>query len=171
MARLKTILEQLQCEFSSDEFEAKLDSYFDENYPEFTEDELLCRPPLAMEFCREIRTHFDNPEIPEEVICKTLQKLRKKGPANKERGRSTRISLKRALEGAGTRLTSEQFRMMVVDSFNQSYPEWSADKLICNPTEAGQYCESIRQSVPRLEDHVILRTLINVRKNVNIRPR
>ncbi|MFO0898958.1 MAG: hypothetical protein U0836_16160 [Pirellulales bacterium] len=73
----------------------------------------------------------------------------------------------------GLDLTLPQFRALVAkafDCFDTRHDKLTVDELLLNPQVAVQFCDEFRQrSGAALEDHQILRALLNHRKNKRAR--
>lgn len=69
----------------------------------------------------------------------------------------------------GCDLTNDQFRDLLLEQKAITSPNWSIDKLLCNPDEAKAFCNHIRTfpGCAKLPDELILRPLLNARKNPN----
>lgn len=61
----------------------------------------------------------------------------------------------------------EKVQDVLVDLMADQYSAWSVDELLLHPREASQYCDLARRRLdsPGLPDDLILRCLINRRKN------
>lgn len=65
--------------------------------------------------------------------------------------------------------TLEEFHHQLRFHLKHFWPGWTADKLICNPREAVQYCDKINRWMLacecfQLNDETILKALLNLRK-------
>jgi hypothetical protein len=77
------------------------------------------------------------------------------------------ISLSRALRAACCDLSAADFRDLVQEVRAVFCPCWTGEELTLHPRQALAYCREVRRRLgnPRLADHLILRTLTNVRKH------
>lgn len=72
------------------------------------------------------------------------------------------------LRDAGYEGEAEGFRDLVIDLFQATYPSWTDEVLLHNPTEACRFCDAIRlRAKVRLTDELILRCLTNARKKTS----
>lgn len=63
-------------------------------------------------------------------------------------------------------MSPEQFRAVVEEKFNEMFPDWTDDALLCKPREALKFDDAVRLAVGAdVPDEVINRTLINLRKS------
>jgi hypothetical protein len=72
---LKAINEALDPE----QFLAGMKKAFEDNYPNFSVEDLLCRWRESSHFCAVIRSKFGVPDTADEFILRTLLNTRKKG--------------------------------------------------------------------------------------------
>ena len=75
------------------------------------------------------------------------------------------LNIAKELEACGCTLSRVDFFDLVQEVRAAFCPSWTEDELACHPTEAHQYCESVRvrASAP-IPDHVIMHALMNARK-------
>ncbi len=61
----------------------------------------------------------------------------------------------------------EKFKERLIDTIQEDFPGLTIDDLVCEPDRALAYCERIRDEAeaPNLHDPVILKTLMNIRRN------
>lgn len=83
-------------------------------------------------------------------------------PALRERSR--RINWEAALRAVGYTSGREKFYETVEELSTDLFPDWTGDELACHPHEALQFCEVVRQVVPRVPDHLVMKALMNRRK-------
>jgi hypothetical protein len=79
------------------------------------------------------------------------------------------VKLTEHLKAAGWDRDADSFRDALVDIFAEMFRAWTDEELLFNPREAIQFCNVARSRLRTkdLPDHVILRTLVNVRKRGN----
>jgi hypothetical protein len=76
------------------------------------------------------------------------------------------VRLRDALPDCGSQMSPAAFRELVLENFAQNYSNWTDEELLFEPREAMKFCKAIRtQCDGKLSDNLILRTLINARKN------
>lgn len=64
-----------------------------------------------------------------------------------------------------SKITADDFRKVIEKKFNDMFPDWTDDALLCKPTEALRFDEAVREEIgDKIPDEVINRTLINIRK-------
>ena len=75
--------------------------------------------------------------------------------------------LETELKEVGCDMSAAEFREMLEEKKALSTPAWTIDDLVCHPIEARQFCDMVRQisTCEKLDDAVILRTLMNARKS------
>lgn len=64
-------------------------------------------------------------------------------------------------------LGRDRFYEKVEDLRKTLFPEWSADELACHPHEALQFCETARQVVAPVPDHLVMKALLNRQQHGN----
>jgi hypothetical protein len=75
------------------------------------------------------------------------------------------VILKSELKTLGCDLEPEDFRDLLLELQQVMYPDWTDEELKNHPAEAQTYCRAVRhRTVPAMPDHLILRTLTNIRK-------
>lgn len=77
------------------------------------------------------------------------------------------------LPACGCNMDPDEFRKAVVDHFNDTIaPIWSDDELKNRPEEAIKFCEQVRGKIASWDvpNHIILRTLTNMRKQSRVTP-
>lgn len=73
--------------------------------------------------------------------------------------------LETELTEVGCAMDAAMFRELVAERHAAMHPVWTEDELTCHPDEAKAFCGAIRNEVDaQVPDHIILRTLLNVRK-------
>jgi hypothetical protein len=80
------------------------------------------------------------------------------------RERSRRVDWEADLKAIGYTSGREQFYAKVEELRIALFPGWSADELACHPHEALQFCEIVRRVVAAVPDHLVMKALINRRK-------
>jgi hypothetical protein len=77
------------------------------------------------------------------------------------------FNLDRELKFYRVQQNAEPFRREVRDVYNAHFREWTVDGLMCEPAEAIRFCWLVRFQLrnPELPDRVIMKTLLNIRKN------
>lgn len=85
---------------------------------------------------------------------------------NKTKKGSRRMLLADELQACECNDSPEKFRARLIDGLMESYPGRTIDGLLCVPSDALEYCATIREGVgtESLHDAVILKTLMNIRK-------
>lgn len=74
--------------------------------------------------------------------------------------------LETELRECGLAMDAKMFRELVSSRHVETHPSWTEDELTCHPDAAKAFCNAIRNEVQApVPDHVILRTLLNVRKS------
>lgn len=88
---------------------------------------------------------------------------------SKKRNGGKRMKLIDELQAGECQDSPEKFRERLIDNLVSDFPEKTIDELICTPTDALDYCNRIRQGVGSecLSDVVILKALVNIRKQKN----
>lgn len=57
------------------------------------------------------------------------------------------------------------FFRLLSNIFENQYPGWTVDRLVCNPTDAINYCQSVQQATGCVFPYeLILSSLLNLRK-------
>lgn len=77
---------------------------------------------------------------------------------------SRRIDWEAELRAAGYTAGKEEFYAKVEELSAALFPDWSADELACHPHEALQFCEIVRRVVAPVPDHLVMKALLNRRK-------
>lgn len=74
--------------------------------------------------------------------------------------------LETQLKECGCTVSAAEFRDRIDELRAVMFPNWTADDLVCHPRDATTYCERVRTQIGcgRLDDFLILKTLLNVRK-------
>lgn len=64
-------------------------------------------------------------------------------------------------------LTPDQFRGLIRETYKKMYTKLPCEQLGFYPHKAIRFCDAIRHFArsPMLQDHIILKTLTNIRKN------
>jgi hypothetical protein len=77
------------------------------------------------------------------------------------------LNLNAELKLHGCGLDPDAFRDLVVELQHAICPDWTPDELLCHPTDAVVFCQTVRRRAesPGLPEHVICRTLLNLRKH------
>jgi hypothetical protein len=75
-----------------------------------------------------------------------------------------RVNWEGDLRAVGYTSGKEQFYEKVEELQNTLYPNWTADELACHPHEALQFCEVVRRVVAPVPDHLVMKALLNSRK-------
>lgn len=78
-----------------------------------------------------------------------------------------KLVLEQQLEDSGAGIGASAFRKIVSEIFLRLYPGWTDEDLMVNPRESRLFCHVVRRAVGcrKLPDPVVLKTLINIRKN------
>lgn len=72
------------------------------------------------------------------------------------------------LELLGCSMPSADFLDLLQEVRAVMFPAWSDDQMLCNPDQSKQFCNVIRAKAGELLiDDLILRSLLNARKNPN----
>lgn len=77
MMRLAVELKKCNCTTTPDKFREVVETVFNHLFPDWTDDDLLCKPKVASQFDDEVRKRINCPAVPDEVINRTLINLRK----------------------------------------------------------------------------------------------
>jgi transcriptional regulator with XRE-family HTH domain len=74
--------------------------------------------------------------------------------------------LETELKECGCSLDVTGFRERIDELRVLMFPNWTADDLVCHPRDACNYCDKVRSAIgcDKLEDFVILKALLNIRK-------
>jgi transcriptional regulator with XRE-family HTH domain len=85
----------------------------------------------------------------------------------KAKGRKMIRKLEDELSDFDCKMDAGTFRELIEERKAVTSPSWTIDELVCHPEEAKSYCQSIREATEcqSLPDHLILRTLMNVRRS------
>jgi hypothetical protein len=77
--------------------------------------------------------------------------------------------LKAELEHLGSVKSPNKFRELLADIFAEMFPSWTDEDLLFNPRQGLEFCDVIRRRtrLPKMDDDLILRTLVNCRKNAD----
>ncbi len=77
-----------------------------------------------------------------------------------------RITLRVELKRLRVTLSVAEFRSFLVDLHDAMHPEWTDEEMLYHPVDGIRYCEGVRKRLgcDLLADHVILRSLVNARK-------
>jgi hypothetical protein len=153
----------------SPEFRATVRAIFDMTYSGITDEDLLCDPPRAIRFCKDVRraVRAAGRDLGDHTILRTLTNLRKRGGHAFKKGRGgVPFDLAEELLAAGCRLERAEFGDRLGDVFNGLFRDKTDEDLLCRPVESAAFCRVVRRAVrsPKLPDRVILRTLIALRK-------
>ena len=89
-------------------------------------------------------------------------------PPKREREDKLRKNYKRLLRAHGCHLSVKEFKMLADRMRRAMFPEWTPDKLACNPLNAMVYVAGVRETVGApLEDELIMGAMMNKRKRPN----
>jgi len=102
MIRLKTELESAGYEGEADDFRDRLIDLLVEMFRSWTAEELLYHPREATHFCNVARRAAHTPELPDYVILRTLQNVRKAQRNDKVNLRSRKVRERRNAEAVAT---------------------------------------------------------------------
>ncbi len=81
-----------------------------------------------------------------------------------QRKRPRRVEWEAELRAVGYPSGREQFYERVEELSNALFPDWTPDELACHPHEAQQFCEVVRRVVAPVPDHLVMRALMNRRR-------
>ncbi len=79
--KLEDELKLYGCEVSADEFESRLADLLAAMYPNLNTEQILYHPDNAKRYCEAVRCSVKCPGLPDEMILRRLQNIRKRGPA------------------------------------------------------------------------------------------
>jgi hypothetical protein len=85
------------------------------------------------------------------------------------RERSSRVDWEADLRAVGYTAGRERFYDKVEELRKVLFPDWTADELACHPHEAQQFCEVVRKAVAPVPDHLVMKALMNRRRQGNKR--
>lgn len=165
--QLKKELALCGCSDSPDAFRTRLIDAMVTHFPGLTIDDLVCEPISALEYTTLIREAVSSESLADVVILKTLMNIRKKKSCPtglKSHGTREKLTSKLLpFQWAGT---AKSFRELTCDSFADMYKSRTIDNIVCHPREAMKLCNYVRKrgDNPSLTDHLILTTIMNVRK-------
>jgi hypothetical protein len=79
------------------------------------------------------------------------------------------LRLKAELKAVGWEGSAQDFRVIVAAVKDNLYPAFTDEELLYRSLEAHEFCNVVRKrsGLPELTDHVINKTLVNLRKYVN----
>jgi hypothetical protein len=96
------------------------------------------------------------------AVFDALSRMAEGGSVSRQHSR--RIDWDADLSAAGYTSGREQFYEKVEELRNALFPEYTADELACHPHEALQFCEVVRRTVAPVPDHLVMKALMNRRK-------
>lgn len=78
--RIEPQLKESGCDMSSGQFGSFVDDVFTEHFSDYTVDEMLLHPTVALEYCKTVREQGKEfAALPEHLILRSLINQRKKG--------------------------------------------------------------------------------------------
>jgi len=78
--RLEDELRLYGCDISAQDFESRLADLLAAMYPNMNTEQLLYYPDQAKQYCEAVRSSVKCPGLPDEMILRRLQNIRKRGP-------------------------------------------------------------------------------------------
>lgn len=120
---------------------------------------------------RKLGRHYVGIELSENYVQQSRARLQQSsqltfGPDNpKHVASSPSDGLAKELRSCGYTDDPERFREALADLMFSGYGGWTVDELLCHPSEAMRFCETIRDQWGKpFSDTLILKTLLNMRQ-------
>lgn len=172
--RLGEELDRRGYDFGPQEFEDAVLSVFDADYSDWTDEELICNTPHADKFVKAVRGRFRGLTIPHWLVNQTLLNLRKRSRTGHQPHGQQRAAVRLIdeLERRGYAFGTQAFDDAIIGVFEERYPDWTDEELICNTPEAERFVRMIRgrlgDPTPKIPHWLINERLINLRKGSKV---